>query len=100
MKAKFVVLSLLLAVFSTQVNFAQALPNQVKNYLDKTYKGWKLSPSVKDCGSETNSGVVKGNFNEDRKLDYAVKLTRNKKGYIIAFLAQGQDYKPFILHNT
>jgi hypothetical protein len=100
MKTKLIGFGLFLLIFSIQTNFAAALPVQIKSYLDKTYKGWKLSPSEKYCSSETNNGVVKGNFNNDRITDYAVKFTRGKKGYIIAFLAQKQNYKPFILHNT
>jgi hypothetical protein len=79
---------------------AQTLPTKIKSYLNKSYKGWKLSPSIEGCGLETNNGVVKGNFNSDKKLDYAVKITKGKKGYIIAFLAQNQGYKAFVLHNT
>jgi hypothetical protein len=100
MKAKLAVLSLSLAIFITHTAFAQTLPKQIKNYLNTSYKGWKLSPSAKDCGTETNNGIVKGNFNGDGNLDYTVKFTRGKKGFIIAFLAQKQGYKPFILHNT
>jgi hypothetical protein len=97
MKAKLVTFSILLFVSHTV--FAQNLPVRIKNYLNENYKGWKLSPSKQGCGDETNNGVVKGNFNADKKIDYAVKFTRGKKGYIIAFLAQKQNYKAFVLHN-
>lgn len=100
MKAKLIMLSLFLAIGFTQIGFAATLPAQIKNYLNKNYKGWKLSPSEEGCSMETNNGVVKGNFNGDKLIDYAVKFTRGKKGYIIAFLANSQNYKPFILHNT
>lgn len=79
---------------------AQALPVKIKSYLDRNYKGWKLSPSEKDCGMYVNRGIVAGNFNGDKNRDYAVKITRGKKGYIIAFLAQAQGYKPFVLHDA
>lgn len=79
---------------------AQILPTKIKSYLNKSYKGWKLSPSGKDCGSETNNGIVKGNFNADKILDYAVKFTQGEKGFIIAFLAQNRNYKAFVLHDT
>ncbi|MGI8787238.1 MAG: hypothetical protein ACR2HG_05695 [Pyrinomonadaceae bacterium] len=67
--------------------------------MDKNYKGWKLSPSRKECSEIINKGFVTGNFNSDRKIDYAVKITKVKKGYIIAFLAQNQNYKAFVLHD-
>ena len=94
-------IALLFGMILFSINFVQAqtLPAKIKTYLNKNYKGWKLSPSKEGCGEETNNGVVNGNFNADKKLDYAVKITRGKKGYIIAFLAQKQNYKAFILHN-
>jgi hypothetical protein len=100
MKTKLIWLSFISLFFGTQINFAQTLPANIKNYLNKNYKHWKLSPSEKGCGPETNNGIVKGNFNGDRNLDYAVKFTRGKKGFIIAFLARKQDFKAFILHIT
>ena len=100
MKTKLVVFGLFWTVFLIQANFAATLPVQIKDYLNKNYKGWKLSPSERGCSMETNNGVVKGNFNADSNADYAVKFTRGKKGYIIAFLAQQQNYKAFVLHDT
>ena len=100
MKTKLVVLGIFLITFA-QTNFAVTLPAQIRTYLNRNYKGWKLSPTTKDCAAPfTNNGVVTGNFNGDRKPDYAVKLTRGRKGYIIAFLAQNNGYKPFVLHDT
>ena len=78
----------------------QTLPPKVEAYLNSKYRGWKLSPSEKDCGVETNNGVIKGNFNADAIRDYAVKFTQGEKGYIVVFLARNQDYKAFVLHNT
>jgi parvulin-like peptidyl-prolyl isomerase len=78
---------------------AESLPKQIKSYLDRIYKGWKLSPSEAGCGMDENKGFLKGNFNSDKKFDYAVKLTRGKKGYLIAFLALPQGYKAFVLRH-
>lgn len=99
MKARLVLLSLLLIGFISQTNFAQTLPEQIKNHLDRNYRGWKLQKDVCNPG-EPGKAVVTGNFNGDGKLDYAVKFVRAKKGLVIAFLAQTQNYKAFILHNT
>jgi hypothetical protein len=98
MKTKLVLISFILIVFTTQTNFAQTLPTKIKNYLSKNYKGWKLTKDK--CGGSDSKAVVKGNFNADTKLDYAVKFTRGKKGFIIAFLTQKQIYKAFVLHDT
>ena len=78
---------------------AQTLPAKIKSYLNRNYKGWKLQKDV--CYSaEPGKAVVTGNFNGDKKLDYAVKFVRGKKGFIMAFLAQKRNYKAFILHDT
>jgi hypothetical protein len=95
-------IALFISVLFLCANLVQAetLPVKIKSYLDKNYNGWKLSPSEKDCGVETNNGVIRGNFNADRNPDYAVKFTRGRKGFIIAFLEQNRNYKPFVLHST
>jgi len=99
MKAKLVLMSLFLIAFAAQTSFAQTLPTKIKSYLNKNYKGWKLQKDV--CyPDEPGKAVVTGNFNGDKKLDYAVKFVRGKKGFIAAFLAQKQNYKAFILHYT
>jgi hypothetical protein len=99
MKAKLVLMSLLLIAFAAQTNFAQTLPTKINSYLNRNYKSWKLQKD--ECyPSEPGKAVVTGNFNGDRKLDYAVKFVRGKKGFIIAFLARKQNYKAFVLHNT
>ena len=100
MKAKLISMSFFLITYLAQANLAQTLPAKIESYLNRNYKGWKLSASEEGCGTNVNNGIVKGNFNSDKKLDYAVKFTRKKKGFIIAFLGQNQGYKAFVLHNT
>jgi len=87
-------------ILVAQETFAQSLPVSVKTYLGRNYAGWELSPSKKGCGQETNNGVVRGYFNGDQKRDFAVKFTRSGRGYILAFLASNNGYKPFVLHKT
>jgi len=84
----------------SNINTIRSLPGKVKNYLSLHYKGWKLSPSEKGCTQEINPGYVSGDFNGDGKFDYAVKFSRGKKGYILAFLALKIGFKPFVLHDT
>lgn len=97
MKAKFSLMILLVLALAIESNFAQKLPNQIKKYLDGNYKGWKLQKD--ECYPDTQGkAIVKGNFNGDKKLDYAVKFGRGNKGFIIAFLAQRESFKPFVLH--
>jgi hypothetical protein len=99
MKAKLSLVVFLIFSFAGQTIFAQTVPTQIKRFLDRNYKGWKLQKD-KCYPDSPGKAVVKGNFNGDKKPDYAVKFVRGKKGFIIAFLAQGQNYKPFVLHNT
>ncbi len=99
MNSKLKITILFVAFFTAQISFAQTLPTKIKSYLNQNYKGWKLQKD--QCYPDSPSkAVVKGNFNGDNKIDYAVKFVRGEKGYIIAFLAQKQNYKAFILHNT
>ena len=99
MKAKLTLSVFVLFVLMTQISFAQTLPTEIKSYLNKNYKGWKLQKD--QCYPDSpGKAVVTGNFNADKKLDYAVKFVRGKKGFIIAFLALKQNYKAFVLHNT
>lgn len=98
MKARLILSSFFLVLFMAQLNFAQTLPTKIKSYLNKNYKGWILTKDK--CSGKNGKAVVKGNFNGDRKIDYAAKFVRGKKGYIIAFLARNQNYKAFVLHDS
>jgi hypothetical protein len=78
---------------------AQTLPAKVKSYLNQNYKGWKLTGKTDGCGAEFSKSAVSGDFDGNRKSDYAIKFIAGKRGYIIAFLNQGTNYKPVILEN-
>ena len=99
MKKKLTLIFFILAVLLAQSSFAQTLPAKIKSYLNKNYKGWKLQPD--ECyPDDPGKAVVSGQFNDDRKRDYAVKFVQGEKGFIVAFLAAGQNYKAFVLHDT
>ena len=83
----------------TSSAFAQAFPSPIKGYLDRNYRGWKLSQSRKDCNADVNLGFVTGDFNGDANRDYAMKFSKGKKGYLLAFLKTKTGFKPFVLHN-
>lgn len=93
---KFVAIFVLIISFA---NLAQArtLPVKIKSYLDKNYAGWKISPTPSYCGE--GKSVISGDFNGDRKTDYAVKIFKGKKGYVIAFMARKNNYMPFLFHS-
>mgnify|MGYP002083183942 FL=1 len=90
---------LLLFVVLSQLVYAQTLPAKVKSYLDKNYSGWKLSSIAQDCGVDFENSRVSGDFNGDGKTDYAVKFNKGRKGYILAFVSNGSEYKTHILES-
>lgn len=77
----------------SQAAFAQVLQIAIKNYLHRSYKGWKLSPTKGTCDSNVNPGFVSGEFNGDGKRDYAVKFGKGGKGYIISFSKMGKQFQ-------
>lgn len=89
----------LLILFFVSGGEVFAIPPKVKSYLDSSYKGWQFSRASKYCTSSTTNGEISGDFDGNGKTDYAVKIKRGSKGYVIAFLSRGANYKPFVLEN-
>ena len=93
---------LLQVTFSNDAAFkktrkAPSLPLKIEEYLDANYSGWKLTNVATGC--EIQKATVSGDFNGDGKPDYGVKFLRGARGYIMAFVSQGIEYKPFILED-
>ncbi len=84
---------LLLATSAT----GQALPSSLERFLDRNYSGWKLAGECYETPSE-NKSVLRGDFDGNGKNDYAVKFVKGNKGFLMAFLANGKQWKPFYLH--
>jgi hypothetical protein len=76
------------------------LPIKIQGYLKKTYPGWKQTATATSCIPKFQQSVISGDFDGDGRRDYAVKFTQGNKGYIIAFLARGVDYSPYVLMDT
>lgn len=89
----------LLFLAASQKTSAQTLPAKVKSYLNKSYSGWKLSSVTDGCGSSYSNSVVSGDFNGDKKTDYAVKFIKGRRGYILAFVSSGSNYKTHTLES-
>jgi hypothetical protein len=96
MNRKFALFFVLIFSFSSFAQ-AQVLPAKIKNYLNKNYSGWKISPTPDYCGD--GKSVISGDFDGDKKRDYAAKIYKGEKGYILAFLARGNNFSPFLFHS-
>jgi hypothetical protein len=101
----FVFFSLLTLTFVLSVSEtdAQTVPARIRVYLDKNYPGWKFDrspPRSSYCAAELRTTIVSGNFNADRKLDYAVKIVKGREGLILGFIARGTDYQAHVLEKV
>lgn len=80
--------------------FAQDLSAKARAYLNMKYPGWKQTAVAIDCSSDFSRSVVGGDFDGDRKRDYAVKFVRGNKGYIVALLERGSTYQGHVLQSS
>lgn len=87
----------ILFFITSQVTSAQTLPAKVRNSLNQSYSGWKLHSGDPICKSRA---VVSGDFDGNKKTDYAVMFKKGRSGYIVAFLANGTDYKAVVLESS
>lgn len=92
MAKKLVIFISILLVCVTLIN-AQILPARIKNRLNKSYSGWKLAPTSNSCSEEYRNNIISEDFDGDKKKDFAIKFTKGKKGYILAFLDRKNDYQ-------
>lgn len=79
-----------------KANDSASLPENIKQILDKKYKGWTKVPKGELCGEKNLFET--GDFNNDGKTDYAVYFMTNKKGkknrlMLLAFIDRGSFYK-------
>ncbi|HEX8289255.1 MAG TPA: hypothetical protein VF556_14745 [Pyrinomonadaceae bacterium] len=80
------------------------LPLQCKKILDKKFQGWKLGKTPKDVTDyhKTNKSpfepyLVKGDWNGDGKVDYAILIEHLKKARTIAFVRSQKKYEYYSL---
>lgn len=93
-------------IFSSSVSFAldrqaellAGLPVSIKNFLNKKYPGWQLTPvpdkSIQDCDKETRShpSIATGDFNADGSTDFAMLITHGGTIHVLEFLSRGGSY--------
>jgi hypothetical protein len=82
---------------ASQETSAQTLPAKIRKLLDQSYSGWKLHSGDPICKSRA---IISGDFDGNKKTDFAIMLKKGRSGYIIAFLANRTDYKAVILENN
>ena len=101
MKTLFLLASVMAVFFSSGAitSQAQTLPAKVRTYLTNNYSGWKQSSVAIGCYASFKKSVVAGDFDSNGRRDYAVKFIYGRKGYILAFLEKGGDYKPYLLES-
>ncbi len=83
-----------------EANGEVGLPTKVQSFLNKNYVGWKLTAIANGCFDRFKHDIIIGDFDGNRRDDYAVKFIHNQKGYIIAFLDRGASYEHHLLVNT
>lgn len=87
----------LLANASFMLAKPSALPLKIQSYLSRAYPGWKQTGTASYCFPKFKQSIVSGDFDGDGKSDYTVKFTAGTQAYIVAFVARGADYQPFVL---
>jgi hypothetical protein len=90
----FLLFVLLLAGYS-QPTSAQTLPEKARTFLDQKYPGWKLYLETPSCKTQAVKiqAVVSGDFDGNKKTDYAVYFQREGIPRSVAFLSDGKEYK-------
>jgi hypothetical protein len=83
-----------------QRNRGPAVPAKIQSYLNENYSGWRQSATANNCFAEFKRAIVFGDFDGDGRRDFVVKFLHNRKGYILAFLARGAAYQPYVLLDT
>lgn len=79
--------------------YGQALPKKARTYLSSHYAGWKQTAVAIDCSRDFSRSVIVGDFDGDRKRDYAVKFVKGNKGYIVALLERRNGYDAHVLQS-
>ena len=86
-----------MTVLGCEIALGQQLPRSLRSYLNRNYRGWKLAGQCSDKESD-NHRILVGDFDGNGKRDYAVKFVTGKRGFFMAFLAIGGQWKPLYLH--
>jgi hypothetical protein len=88
-------LSVLLLAGYSHATTAQILPDKVTSLLDQKYPGWKLYLETPSCKTQAVKiqAVVAGDFDGNKKTDYAVYFQRKGAPSCVAFLSDGEEYK-------
>jgi len=93
---------------ASSVSWAQSFPNElptsVRVMLNRRFSGWRfgdVSPEVRQFFKENMRGaspvVISGDFDGNRRRDYAVLVQRRGRYYLVIFLRRAADYKMYVI---
>lgn len=71
---------------------SQTVPQQVERYLNGYYPDWQVTDSFIVDAPRTKA-IVSGDFNGDRRIDFAVLITKDDRIYAIVLLAAGRSFR-------
>jgi hypothetical protein len=77
--------------------FENLLPLKAKELLTRNYSGWVISKGCWNDPEIKSKSIVKGDFNGDRKTDYAVAISKGSRIYYLALLATKTGFQAFNL---
>ncbi len=115
MKKTLLLLLLLYVGFTSIQAQSIRLPNECKKNLNKNFKGWKLSQVPKDVSKYHKEkkfpfepNLIKGDWNGDGRIDYAVLIEQSKlknslgeiigeRIFTVAFVRTQNGFKNFTL---
>lgn len=102
---RFLIFAFFVLVFPSVIQ-AQAikLPTACEKILNKNFKNWKpatIKPEIikflKENKRPFQANLIKGDWNGDKKIDYAVLISKGDQTKTIAFVADADDYQYFEL---
>lgn len=96
---------LLCMLFTSRAqSYTENLPTQVRVILNRNFSGWKLSdvnPQVSQFFIENMRGtspvVISGDFDGNRRVDYAALVQWRSRDYLVIFLRRSADYKMYVI---
>ena len=104
MKKTISILAILFVSFFTIQAQQISLPKECVSILNKQFKGWKIakiSADIVDWHKKSKQpfepNLIKGDWNGDKQMDYAVLIQKGKVRQTIAFIKKSGQFVPYKL---